>query len=76
MLPVALGNALLFVDRAQRRLYSIDYDFLQNWYATTNKNVASEHLTVPGYQQLVFQRAIPDILWAVRQDGRFIGLTY
>lgn len=76
ILPVINGADCFYVQRNKRMLRSLDYDFTQDGYETPDRNLVSEHLTVPLYKQIVFQTGSPDIIWAVLNNGRLLGMTY
>jgi hypothetical protein len=75
-LAVANGDSTFYIQRAGQRIRSLEYDFYISGYTTKDQTVVSDHLTQIGIQQIVQQRGFPDIMWAVRSDGRFLGFTY
>lgn len=76
VLPVSNGEALLYVQRGYKLVRSLDYDITVDGYTTTDRNLVADHLTRPGIKQIVEQQAVPDEIWAVRLDGKLLGLTY
>lgn len=76
--PVVNGDAVYYVQRGAKVLRSFEYDFTADQYVTTNKNLISQHLTAPGDYIQTVQQLTPaaDIVWAVRDDGVLLGLTY
>lgn len=74
-IPVSVGSSFFFIERGSQRIRNLNYDFQIDAYDTTNMNLAADHIST-NVRQLVFQNAQPDVLWASRQDGKFIGLSY
>ncbi len=73
---VSLGSTMFYIQRGLQGLRSLDYDYSQAGYLTTDRNLVADHLSYPGLQQLAFQVGKPDVLWVTRQDGCLLGLTY
>jgi hypothetical protein len=75
-LPVANGDSLFYVQRGSQRLRSLEYDFYISGFTTKDQSLGAEHLTGKGLSRIIQQRGLPDLLWALRPDGRFLGFTY
>jgi hypothetical protein len=75
-LPVANGESLFFIQRAGQRVRSLEYDFYIQGFTTRDQTLVADHLTEIGLSQIVQQRGFPDVMWAVRADGKFLGFTY
>jgi Ubiquitin-activating enzyme E1 FCCH domain len=75
-LPVTIGTTVFYIERGRRRVRSFEYDYRIDGYVSVNRNLISSHLTENGIRQLVFQVASPNIMWAVRDDGALVGLTF
>ncbi len=73
---VSLGANLFYIQRGTQGIRSLEYDYAQDGYLTTDRNLVSDHLPYPGLQQMAFQVGRPDILWVTRKDGVLLGLTY
>lgn len=76
IVPVRGDNAVLFVQRAARKLREIAYVFEADGFRAPDMTVMSEHITESGIKQLAFQREPQPIVWAVRTDGVLLGMTY
>lgn len=74
--PVSNGESLFYVQRGSFVVRSLQYDFNIDGYTTTDRNLVSDHLNYSGIKSLVEQQGKPDVLWVVRNDGKFVGLTY
>ncbi len=62
--PVKVGGTILFVQRAGRKVFEQAFAF------------ESDGFRAGDLTELAYQREPDSILWAVRRDGRLIGLTY
>lgn len=74
--PVSNGTTVFYIQQAGKRLRSFEYDYLIDGYTSTDRNLVAEHLTRSPLKELASQLASPDVLWAVREDGELLGLTY
>lgn len=75
-LPVITDDTLIFIQRLQRSLRSVAYDYTRDAYIGPELSVLAESLTVPGLKKLVHQREPNNIIWALREDGTLLALTY
>lgn len=76
VIPVRVGTAVLFVQRAGRKLRELQYEFANDRFASTDLTVLSEHITESGITDLVFQQEPHSIIWACKADGELIGFTF
>jgi len=74
--PFAIGSAVLFVQRAERKLRELVYDFDTDSYFAPDLTLLSEHLTEGLIKEIAWQQEPDGILWARLADGSLIGLTY
>lgn len=74
--PFPNGVQLLYVQRGGFSLRSLEYDYQIDGYQTLDKNLISDHIVNSGIVQIANQAGNPEILWACRNDGALIGLTY
>lgn len=72
--PIGKKQSLLYMQRNNRTLLSFEKDEL-GVYKPTDNNVASDHITISGVNQLAYQEGRPDIVWAVKNNGDAIGMT-
>lgn len=75
-LPVITDDTLIFIQRLQRNLRSVSYDYTRDAYIGPELSVLAESLTVPGLKKLVHQREPNNIIWVLREDGTLLALTY
>jgi len=74
--PIPLGPQMLYVQRSGNIIRSIEYDYLINGYQSVDKNLIADHILNTGIKTITNQVGIPDIMWACRNDGELVGLTY
>jgi hypothetical protein len=74
--PVQAGNAILFVQRAKRKVLELQYNFDADGYIAPDVALISEHITANGLDELAFQQEPDSILWSVRGDGQIACMTY
>lgn len=75
-MPLKIGNAVLFVQRAGRRLYEIAYRFDTDSYAAPEMTLLAQHLTRRGLKEIHWQAQPWAVIWCVGQEGALAGLTY
>lgn len=76
VIPVQVGEAILFVQRSGRKLRELTYEFSSNKYKSSDLTVLAEHITRGGIQDIVYQQEPHNIVWAVRNDGLLLGFTF
>ena len=74
--PLVVGNTILFLQRAQKKIREYVYQFETDSYVAANMNVLAEHITGPGLTDMTYQQEPYQIAWATRQDGKLVGMTY
>lgn len=76
IVPVRVGDAAVFVQRAGRKLREFKYEFQVDTYIAPDVTVLSEHVTQGGVEALVYQQEPDSVIWAVRADGVLLSFTY
>jgi hypothetical protein len=74
--PVTAGNAVLFVQRAGRKLREFAYVFEVDGFKAPDMTLLAEHITRPSITELAYQTQPQAIVWGVRSDGVLLGFTY
>lgn len=74
--PERVGAAVLYVQRAGRKIYEMAYSFENDSFNSPELSLLARHLTLAGIKEIAFQAEPWSILWAVRADGVLLGLTY
>jgi len=74
-IPVA--NAILFVQRAGKKIRELIYDYIQdNFGDPPDLTIFAEHVTSVGIKAYAFQAEPDSILWCVLNDGTIAAFTY
>ena len=74
--PLRILKSVLFANRPGRKLHEWTFQWMVNGYVGPDLAVLSEHITVSGIAQLAYQQNPYGVVWAIRNDGALIGLTY
>lgn len=74
--PIRVGNAVLFIQRAGRKLREMIYDYASDRYKADDLTVLSEHVVDAGIVDMDFQQEPDNIVWCVLTDGTLAALTY
>lgn len=75
--PIIIGSTAIFLQDKGKSVYELSYDFATDKYTGNDLTIPGAHLLVGhrivawAYQQVPFQ-----VIWAVRDDGVLLGLTY
>jgi hypothetical protein len=74
--PRRVGMSVFFIDRSQRKLLRLDYiNTFDNYVAADMVHIA-EHISLGGIKKICWQAFPNYTLWAIRNDGQLVGLTY
>ena len=73
---VAAGNAILFLQKAKRKIRELAYNFDSDSYVAPDLTILNDTVTQSGIVQMEWQQEPDNILWCVREDGQLAGLTY
>ena len=74
--PIRAGKAVLFVQRAGRKLRELAYLFEKDGFVAPDLSVLAEHITAPSLTEMAFQEQPQAIVWSPRTDGVLLGFTY
>ncbi len=74
--PVRVGDTVLFVQRAGRKLREIRFTFESEGYSTSDLSLRAEHITRGQIVQLTYQQEPHSIVWACCANGDLLGFTY
>lgn len=74
--PVISDDTLIFIQRLQRHLRSIAYDYTRDAYVGPDLSTLAESLTVRGLKKIVYQREPNGIIWALMNDGTLLAISY
>jgi hypothetical protein len=70
------GNAVLFLQKAKRKIRELAYNFDTDGYTAPDLTILNDVVTKTGVNELAYQQEPDSILWCVREDGELAGLTY
>ena len=73
---IPVGNVTLFLQRAKRKIRELAYNFDVDGYVAPDLTILAEHISESGIKSMSYQQEPNQIIWAVREDGQLIGLTY
>lgn len=74
--PVQAADAILFVQRAGRKVRELAYVFEADGFRSPDMTLLAEHITESGISGLSYQQEPDSVVWAVRRDGALLGMTY
>jgi hypothetical protein len=74
--PVKVGNEILFVQRAGRKVRACGYRYDIDGFDSPDRTVFSEHITESGIVDMAFQQEPDAQLYCVRADGQLATCTY
>lgn len=73
---ILLNDVLLFLQRRGRKVRELTYNFERDGWVAPDLTVLSEHITAGEIAEMAFQQQPDAILWAVKGDGKLIGMSY
>jgi len=71
-----VADTLLFFQKGGRKLREYTYSNDNKAYLANDLTFFADHITETGIRDIAYQLNPDSILWAVRNDGYLIGLTY
>ena len=75
--PVVTTGSILYVQAQGSRVRELAYSWEANAYRTTDVSIMAPHrFNGYGLTQMAFTRAPDATLWAIRDDGTLLGMTY
>jgi hypothetical protein len=75
-MPVRIGQSVLYIQRARRRLMEFGYSLQSDGHVSTEQSILARHLLRPGIRDIAWQQEPWSVLWACRDDGVLLGVTY
>jgi hypothetical protein len=73
---VQVGHSTLFLQRAQKKIRELTYNFDVDGYVAPDLSLLAEHLAEEGIDYIAYQKEPYSILWCVKKDGELLGMTY
>lgn len=74
---IIIGNVILHVSASGRQVRSLQYEFAADSYNGSDLSIMAAHLLEAGrIVDWTYAKAPDSIVWAVREDGVLLGLTF
>ncbi len=74
---IIIGNVILHVSASGRQVRSLQYEFTADSYNGSDLSIMAAHLLEAGrIVDWTYAKAPDSIVWAVREDGVLLGLTF
>ncbi|MBQ4493399.1 MAG: hypothetical protein II972_02195, partial [Elusimicrobiaceae bacterium] len=74
--PIRIGDDVLYLGRLAKDIYAIQYNWESDSYTPDEISLMAYDLLEAGIKAWTLQYEPNRIIWAVRNDGKLIGLTY
>lgn len=74
--PIKAGNAILFLQRAARKLMEQAFSFEADGFRAADMTELAEHITAGGIVEMAYQKEPDSVVWVVRADDTLLGMTY
>lgn len=74
--PMVVGHTLLWMQTSARKLWGMKYDFGSDNYIADNLTHLNDVITQTGIVGLAYQQEPDEVVWAIRNDGLLIALTF
>ena len=74
--PIVNDDNIVFIQRLQRTLRSLSYDYNQDAFIGPELTILAEGLTTGGIRKVVFQKEPNNTYWVLKEDGTLLTLTY
>ena len=76
VIPAAFGSDILYLQRGAERVLSFQYSLMEDSFTSMDEMIQSDEISYGGVNQLVHQQGTPNLVWAVKNDGTLLSLTY
>lgn len=75
--PVRVGDAVLFVQAAGKKLREMNFSIETDGYQTVNLSVLAEHIVGKGnITSMAYQQEPDSVLWVATSEGALLSFTY
>ncbi len=74
--PVRVGNVVLFVQRAKRKLREFAFSFEVDGFQAPDMTRLAQHISYGGLVEMDYAEEPESLIYAVREDGQLLTLTY
>ncbi len=76
IMPIRAGRALLFTQRAKRKVRELAYLFEDDGFRAPDTTLVAEHVTRTGIVEMAYQAEPQSVVWMVLTDGTLLSMTY
>lgn len=74
--PVIFDEVLMFIQRLQRKVRAISYDYTSDSYKGPDLTLIAEHLSLGGIKKVIRQKEPDNVVWVLKEDGSLLSLVY
>lgn len=74
--PVVTDELVIFIQRLQRTIRALTYDYNYDAFVGPELTVFSESITAGGIKKIVHQKEPNYTVWCTKEDGSLLSLTY
>lgn len=74
--PVRVAKSTMFLSKTRRKIREMGYNYEVDGFSAPDRTVIAEHITGTGLIELAVQKEPQQIMWAVREDGALVSMTY
>lgn len=74
--PVIVGNRVLFLQRAKRKIIELAYSFEDNAYRDADLSRLARHITTSGVSRIAYAQEPHKLIFCVRTDGVMAVMSY
>lgn len=76
IVPAQAGSAILFVQRAGRKMREISYTYTLDGYQSTDRTSLAEHITFGNVIDLDYAQEPDSVVWCTKGNGDLAGFTW
>jgi hypothetical protein len=74
--PLVIGATALFVQREQRKIRELVYNFDTDSYIAPDMTLLAEHITEGSIKEMAYQQEPNNVVWCVLENGKLVAMTY
>ena len=74
--PLVIGSTALFVQREQRKVRELVYNFDVDSYIAPDMTLLAEHITEGKIKEMAYQQEPNNVVWCVLENGKLVAMTY
>jgi hypothetical protein len=74
--PIQIGNAILFTQRARRKIREFSYAYQSDAYIAPDMTLLAEHITKGYIKDMDYQQEPDSIVWSCTSTGNLLSMTY